>query len=54
MLTQVPCQARGIGSKSSWPGVSWPPAHRRLYSLGGGPTDWVWVAGTHKAMTERE
>src|SRR6185437_17033835 len=37
----------------SWPGVSRPPTHWRLYSLRGGPTDRGRVAGTRPAMTER-
>src|SRR6185312_9422875 len=37
----------------SWPGVSRPPTHRRLYNLRGGPTDRGQVAGTRPAMTER-
>src|SRR6185437_8076161 len=35
----------------SWPGVSRPPAHRWLYHVRGGPTDWRWLAGTRPAMT---
>src|SRR6185437_5865009 len=44
---------RRVFPRSSWPGVSRPPTHRRLYGLRGGPTDRGWVAGTRPAMTER-
>ena len=42
---------RWVRALSSWPGVSRPPTHRRLYHLRGGSTGWRWVAGTRPAMT---
>jgi len=42
-----------IGLPSSWPGVSRPPTHLRLYNLRRDPIDRGRVAGTRPAMTER-
>jgi len=46
-------RGRGTRSKSSWPGVSRPPAPSRRGRRGGCTTANAWVAGTRPAMTER-
>src|SRR6185312_5115733 len=53
MGIRISGRGRRVFPRPSWPCVSRPSTHRRLYNLRGGPTGWGWVAGTHKAMTER-
>ena len=53
MGTRISGCGRRVFPRSSWPCVSRPPTHWRVYHVRGGPTGRGQVAGTHKAMTKR-